>query len=278
MKITGLSQEEIHTLIPREPILVGYRGSIAHGMYVPNSDPRSIDDKDIMAVCIPGSAFYFADKFNKNAETSVGFSNRGVYEKWIREYDSVSYDVKKFVLMAANSNPNVLSLLYLPDQYYIHRTPLGQMLIDSRELFLSKQIYFAYTGYAHGQIHKMTAMAFEGYMGEKRKHLVEQFGYDTKNAAHAIRLLRMGIELLNDGKMYVDRSKIDSPQLMDIKMGRWTIEQVKAEADHLFKRAEGLYDRCTLPFEPDRAKVENLLVRMFATHFNILNPWRGAVE
>lgn len=25
-------------------ILLGYRGSVAHGMYVPNSDPNSIDD------------------------------------------------------------------------------------------------------------------------------------------------------------------------------------------------------------------------------------------
>lgn len=34
-------------------ILVGYRGSIAHGTYVPNSDATSIDDKDAMAFCVP---------------------------------------------------------------------------------------------------------------------------------------------------------------------------------------------------------------------------------
>lgn len=269
MKIPGLSQEECELLIPPDPILVGYRGSIAHGMYVPSSDPRSIDDKDVMAVSIPGLAFYVADKFVKPGTDEVGFSNRGVYEKWIGKFDCVSYDLKKFVLMAANSNPNVLSLLYLPDQYYIHRTPLGDMLIKAREMFMSKQIYFSYTGYAHGQIHKMESQAYEGYMGERRKQLVQEFGYDTKNAAHAIRLLRMGIELLNDGRMNVDRSKIDGPQLMDIKLGRWTIEQVKAEADHLFKRAEALYDKCTLPFEPDRNAVNALLVKMFEMHFAI---------
>lgn len=40
------------------PILVGYRGSIAHGMYVPPKNPTSIDDKDLMSVCIPPLDFY----------------------------------------------------------------------------------------------------------------------------------------------------------------------------------------------------------------------------
>jgi len=49
MNLKGLSKEEQENLlnIPNT-IFLGYRGSIAHGMYVPNSDPNSIDDKDIM--------------------------------------------------------------------------------------------------------------------------------------------------------------------------------------------------------------------------------------
>ena len=34
-------------------ILHGYRGSIAHGMYEPTTEPNSIDDKDTMGVCVP---------------------------------------------------------------------------------------------------------------------------------------------------------------------------------------------------------------------------------
>ena len=40
-------------------ILVAYRGSIAHGMFVPSTDPHSIDDRDVMAVCIPPVDYYF---------------------------------------------------------------------------------------------------------------------------------------------------------------------------------------------------------------------------
>ncbi len=52
-------------IIEREPglgdwcILHAYRGSIAHGMYEPNSEPGSIDDKDTMAVCVPPIEYYF---------------------------------------------------------------------------------------------------------------------------------------------------------------------------------------------------------------------------
>jgi len=42
-------------------------------------------------------------------------------------------------------------------------------------------------------------------MGKKRRELVMRVGYDSKNAAHLIRLLRMGIEFLTEGTMYVER-------------------------------------------------------------------------
>jgi len=63
-------------------------------------------------------------------------------------------------------------------------------------------------------------------MGTKRKMLVEKYGYDCKNAAHLIRLLRMGVEFLKDGRLYVMRE--DAKQLIEIKRGEWTLEQVKA--------------------------------------------------
>ncbi|MDD5675043.1 MAG: hypothetical protein PHC61_12815 [Chitinivibrionales bacterium] len=33
-------------------MLLGYVGSIAHGTYVPKNDPDSIDDQDILGVCV----------------------------------------------------------------------------------------------------------------------------------------------------------------------------------------------------------------------------------
>lgn len=237
-------------------IIVAYRGSISHGMYVPSNDPNSIDDKDVMSVCIPPISHYFGLK---------EFGSRGTREVWKGEWDIVVYEVLKFVRLVAKGNPNVLSMLWLEPNYYLDLKPEGELLIKNRGLFVGRHVFHSFSGYAHSQLHKMTRLAFEGYMGEKRKQLVEKHGYDTKNAAHLIRLLRMAIEFLNEGQLHVMRP--DAQQLLEIKGGEWTLEQVKDEASRLFKRAEEAYDRSTLPVEPDREKVNALCVDILRMHF-----------
>lgn len=249
----GLSQQEYNDLIPQGTILLGYRGSIAHGTYLPSDDPNSIDDKDVMGVCIPT-----IDHF-------LGLKQFEQRERMIREWDSVVYEIRKFVRLLMNSNPNVLSLLWLREQDHIKITPEGQMLIDARKLFVTKKIYYAFTGYAYGQRKRMTHFEKRGYMGEKRKALVAKYGYDIKNASHLIRLLHMGIEFLKEGELHVYRH--DAPMLIQIKTGQWTLDQVKAEADNLFKRAEAAYDECKFPVAPSPEAANNLVLNIVKAYF-----------
>jgi uncharacterized protein len=62
---------------------------------------------------------------------------------------------------------------------------------------------------------------FSGYMGEKRKNMVRRYQYDVKNAAHLIRLLRMGAEFVETGTLQVYRTH-DADELKRIKRGGWT--------------------------------------------------------
>lgn len=254
IKLRGCSPEEIDYLIPPNTILLGFRGSIAHGMYLNPEDPNSVDDKDIMGVCISPIENYF------------GLEHFEQRERMLRDWDSVIYELSKYVRLLEKSNPNVLSLLWLEPNHYIYKDALGHKLVASRDLFVSRKIYHSFTGYAHAQLKRMTHSERKGYMGKKRKTLVEKFGYDTKNAAHCIRLLRMGIEFLREGELFVQRK--DAPQLMEIKTGQWGLEKVKAEADRLFKRAETAYDECKLPKQPDRKKINVLLVELLEMFFN----------
>jgi hypothetical protein len=113
----------------------------------------------------------------------------------------------------------------------------------------------------------MEHFVFEGYMGEKRKKLVEKFSYDCKNASHLIRLLRMGIEFLTDGKLRVFRE--DAPELKDIKTGKWSLERVKAEANRLFILSQEAFVRSKLPEKPDTEKVEKLLIEIIRKELKI---------
>jgi len=232
-------------------ILHGYRGSIAHGMYIPNKDPLSIDDKDTLAICVPYDEYYLGLK---------EFGSRGTQEIKRDEWDIVVYEAKKAISLLKAGNPNILSILWVNPRHYINITPAGQLLLDNKELFVGKHVYKSFTGYAYSQLHKMENYVFEGYMGAKRKQLVDKFGYDCKNAAHLIRLLRMGIEFLNDGILYVERE--DASQLLDIKKGKWTLEQVKKESDRLFASCEESYIHSKLPSKLDDDKINELCVEV----------------
>jgi hypothetical protein len=193
--------------------------------------------------------------------------------KFVGEWDVVGYELRKFVGLLLKNNPNVLSMLWLEQKHYIDVHPVGQMLLDNRELFVSKKAYHSFTGYAHAQFKKMTNHAFEGYMGEKRKSLVKKYGYDCKNAAHLIRLLKMGIEFLSEGRLYVERQ--DAAELLSIKRGEWTLEAVQDRAGHLFRLAEEAYVRSSLPAEPAYEAVDLLLQRMLKTYLNLEDRSNG---
>lgn len=255
IKLKGLNQDQINDLLPKNLILLGYRGSIAHGMYIPNKDPNSIDDKDIMGVFLAPKDYYLGIKNIKETK-----------EKFINEWDSVCYEFKKMINLLIKSNPNVLSLLWLEDNYYIYNNKYGELLIENRKIFNSKKAYHSFVGYAHGQLHRMTHYKFEGYMGEKRKRLVNKYGYDCKCSAHLLRLLKMAIEFLNEGVLYVER-KLDASYLLEIKKGEWTLEQVKKEADRLFKLAEESYINSKLSNEPDYKKINELCINILEDYF-----------
>ena len=176
--LSGLSEKETEKIVPPKTILLGYVGSIAHGTHIPSTDPNSIDDKDIMGVCIADERVYFGLKKFEQKEVK--------YKEW----DSVVYEIGKFFRLLLKGNPNVLGLLWLQEQNYVWVDPTGKKIIANRHLFVSKDIYYSFSGYAHGQLHRMTHNACRGYMGGKRKKLVKEFGYDCKNAAHLMRLYR----------------------------------------------------------------------------------------
>jgi hypothetical protein len=106
-----------------------------------------------------------------------------------------------------------------------------------------------------------------GYMGQKRRELVRRVGYDAKNAAHLIRLLRMGIEFLTEGTLHVERA--DAPELLDIKRGAWPLEKVKAEAERLFELSQEAYVRSALSPQPDRDQAESLCVKMISDYHRL---------
>jgi predicted nucleotidyltransferase len=142
--LPNLSEQQSADLLPENIILLGYRGSIAHNMYIPSTDPDSIDDKDIMGVFVGPVEHY------------LGFGSNDVKEKFIGEWDAVSYEVGKFIRLLLKCNPNVLSLLWLSDQHLFYEQPLGARLRANKQIFVTSAAYHSFIGYAQGQLRRMT--------------------------------------------------------------------------------------------------------------------------
>jgi len=337
------------TLIPKDTILLAFRGSVAHGMFVDPEDVNGIDDVDLIGITIPSQRYYLG---------LSQWGSRGTKEYRNGIWDGVYYEIKKLVSMLLEGNPNVLSLLWVKPEHRLFVSPVGEMLYEFRNLFVGKHVFNAFAGYANAQLLKMTsrdpselreylAVTAElkyrgahpnhkgevfprpyelpfgdldqaidsgdhecmvaanestirrlgsneavnvyntsteklmarlrhyqkkgeniGYMGEKRKRMVVELGYDSKNASHCIRLLRMCSQFLQTGSMTVYRPDAgDDQELLRIKRGEWTLERVKEHAEHLFQQARDARDHSPLPDEPDRERVEYKLIQMISSHW-----------
>lgn len=131
-------------------ILLGRRGSEAHGTYIPSGDHNGTDDRDLMGIVIPPKEFYLGMKSWEVAEAIKG------------PWDVVLYELRKFVGLLCKQNPNVLQLLWLEDEDYLpvrmKNRLTGLNLIRDRLLFRhGGHAKNSFVGYAHGQLKRMTA-------------------------------------------------------------------------------------------------------------------------
>jgi predicted nucleotidyltransferase len=76
-----------------------------------------------------------------------------------------------------------------------------------------------------------------------RRELEVKSGYDTKHASHLVRLMRMGYEIIKDGKVIVNRVGHDADELLDIKNGAWSFEKVMEFKEEMEGKLDAEYLR-----------------------------------
>lgn len=94
-----------------------------------------------------------------------------------------------------------------------------------------------------------------------RKDLYFKYGYDTKFASHAVRLLYEGLELLLTGNI---KFPLQYPEIMEIKQGKWEMGQIM----ELITNLENKIKLCkpVIPNKPRFHEVQELVI-------NILQAW-----
>jgi hypothetical protein len=186
--------------------------------------------------------------------------------------EGVVYEVRKFIRLATECNPNILDVLFSRDEEVRLMTPLGKLLRDNRQLFISARAKHSYSGYAVAQLKRLENdrgnKTFKTGRGQNRSDLTATYGYDTKYAAHLVRLLRMSHEIMKTGKVNVWRGGIDADELVAIRHGAWKYEDVVSWALEQDAALTELYEagNYVIPHAADRNAISELCCQIVERH------------
>lgn len=180
------------------------------------------------------------------------------------ELDLTVYSARKWMRLAVQGNPTILTPLFVPKAEVLNMTIRGKQLRDNAHKIVSKQAGPRFIGYMKSQMGPLR--------GEKghtnRPELIEQFGYDTKFAAHAIRLGLQGIELAETGKFTLPITQPDLGQLREIREGKSSAKDVLAWAEDLVIDLEIAFAKSWLPNDPDMTWVNEFLHEAQTEYWN----------
>ncbi|MFW6243414.1 MAG: DNA polymerase beta superfamily protein [bacterium] len=110
-------------------------GSHAYGLNTPNSD---VDYKGIFLLN------------NQNLLTLDNYIDQVSDDK----NDKVYYELNRYAELLYKNNPNILELLYVPDDKIIKKSKIFDGFIKNRDNFLTKQCKHTFGGYSISQIKK----------------------------------------------------------------------------------------------------------------------------
>jgi predicted nucleotidyltransferase len=127
-------------------------GSHAYGINEEGSD------FDIYGFSIPpkNQVFPYSDKI-------YGFESVSVFEQFQKhhiiherkEYDLSIFSIVKYFKLCMDSNPNMIDSLFVPHNCVIHSTSISELVRNSRRIFLCKEIWAKFKGYAFSTLTKM---------------------------------------------------------------------------------------------------------------------------
>ncbi|MFC9247955.1 DNA polymerase beta superfamily protein [Streptomyces sp. NPDC057136] len=160
--------------------------------------------------------------------------------------EQFSWELERFCTLALRANPNVLECLHSPLVERVDAT--GRELLYLRGAFLSRLAHQSFAGYALGQRRKLDA--------DLRLHGAPRW----KHAMHLLRLLMSSRDLLRTGRLTIEAGDARE-DLLAVRRGEVPWAEVEHRMTRLSEENEAAASTTPLPATPDRARVEDFLIR-----------------
>lgn len=143
--------------LAKHTILLTIGGSRALGMHTADSDV------DVLGCAIPPAAYFHgftrtfeqADHADQVAVFRDRLSNEEQRAVARTKLEGSVYDVRKFIALAAEANPNLLLAMFCRDEEVRIATPAGEKLRAARGLFVSARCKHTFSGYAAAQLKRI---------------------------------------------------------------------------------------------------------------------------
>ncbi|WP_280465965.1 DNA polymerase beta superfamily protein [Nocardia brasiliensis] len=246
------SNPEFARIADENTILLGQVGSGLHGVTTGN------DDRDEMGVCLEPPAYVIG---NAKFEQYLYRSQPEGVRSGAGDLDLVVYSLRKWARLAAQGNPTVLLLMFIPDQELVVNTDIGRDIQAHPERFLSRQVAGRFIGYLESQRDQMLGVKSKKHTN--RPELVDVYGFDSKFAYHMVRLGLQGIEVLTTGRITLPMPEPHRTWLTDLRHGRHTKEEALAAAEDLAEQLRVLEVSADLPAAPDYEVIDRWLTATY---------------
>lgn len=242
------------------PILEIVVGSTLHGTAVDDG----LEDLDMMAIVVerPRQFVGFAP-----TDTWVHRTKPDGVRSEAGDTDLAVYGLRKFLHLALKGNPTILLAFFAPEEFIRRHDVRGRQLQALYPYVISKQCYGPFRGYMKQQHERL--LGLRGQRNITRPELVERYGYDTKYAAHIVRLGMQGEEILSTGKMTLPMPYEQRDLCIKIRTGGYSLAGVSELIIDAEKRIEAAKDKSVLPENPERQTVQKWMLRTY------LSAWRA---
>lgn len=235
-------------------ILEAVVGSTVHGTSVSDG----LEDLDLMAVVIESAPRFIG--FNSVDTWTARTKPMGVRSE-AGDTDWTAYGLRKYLSLALKGNPSILLGLFAPDTHIREISPEGHELRALAPHIVSQQAYMPFRGYMRQQHERL--LGLRGQRNVTRPELVERYGYDTKYAAHIVRLGFQGEQILLSGRIVLPMPDAQRELCIKVRTGGFSLAEVSEQIITAERRLDAAYAASTLAERPNSQRVEEWMIATY---------------
>ena len=183
----------------------------------------------------------------------------------VGDIDLQVYTARKFARLALGGNPSILNVLYVPS-YHHERQGWKQLRQGLQRYTPSKRAGNAFLGYMRQQMER-----WQGLRGQKnvtRPELVEAYGFDTKYAAHIVRLGYQGTVYMREGRIPIPLPTDFAERIKSLRTGGLNEIEALDWARQVEDELHSAIVDSKLPDGPNIAGADLLLVDSYRSFYD----------